>query len=87
VQPEYSLVTPPPPEFHLHEAMQRILLTSIYSMKDSDHILLDRKLRAVTINRYEVQVRTIDPLSFGSKRSRLSDDDLATKRRMSEFSL
>jgi hypothetical protein len=74
VCPEYSLVSPPTKELHLHEAVQRILLTSIWSMKDSDHIALDRKLRLVTIKRYEVMVRTVEPLSFSSKCSKLDDD-------------
>ena len=84
VQPEYSLVTPAPHELHLHEAIQRILLNLIWNMKDSDHILLDQRLRAVTVYRYDVRVRTVEPLSFGSKRSR-NDEELATEHGKSEY--
>jgi len=80
VHPEYSLVVPPPPELHLHEAIQRILLSNIWSMKDSDHIALGPTLRSVTVRRYDVRVRTIHPLSFGSKRSRPHDEDLRTEQ-------
>jgi hypothetical protein len=84
VQPEYSHIVPKPQELHLHEAMQRILFTYIWNMKNSDPIPLDQRLRAVTIRRYDIQVRTVDPLSFGSKRSR-HDDDGPAKNRKSEF--
>ncbi|KAJ8487443.1 hypothetical protein ONZ45_g14330 [Pleurotus djamor] len=36
VRPEYALLEPPPPQFHLHEAMQRILLKYIVQWKDQD---------------------------------------------------
>ena len=84
VQPEYSLVTPAPHELHLHEAIQRILLTYIWNMKDSDHILLGQKLRAVTMQRYDIRVLTVELLSFGSKRPR-NDEELPTEHRKSEF--
>jgi hypothetical protein len=78
------IVTPAPHELHLHEAIQRILLTYIWNMKDSDHILLGQKLRAVTMQRYDVRVLTVEPLSFGSKRPR-NDEELPTEHRKSEF--
>jgi hypothetical protein len=68
VYPEYSLVDPAPQELHLHEAIQRVLLTYIWKMKDSDHILLGEKLRVVSVYHYDVWVHTEEPLSFGSKR-------------------
>jgi hypothetical protein len=76
VEPEYTLVNPTPPEFHLHEAMQRILLMNIWSMKDTDHISLDQKLRMVTFNHFEARVRTTGPRLFGSKRPLLDDENL-----------
>lgn len=57
-------------------------------MKDSDHNFLDQKLRAVTVYRYDVRVRTasVEPLSFGSKRSR-NDEELATEHGKSRYFL
>jgi hypothetical protein len=85
VEPEYRLVDPPPHELHLHEAMQRILFTSIWDMKDSDPISLDRKLRTVTVHCYDVSVSTAEASSFGSKRSLFDDDQPPTKKGKSEL--
>ena len=86
VHPEYSLVTPAPHELHLHEAIQRILLTYIWNMKDSDHILLYQKLRAVTIYHCVEVHTTVGPLFFGRKRLR-NVEELPTEHtgRVSSF--
>jgi hypothetical protein len=53
VLPEYSLINPNPPALHLHEAIQRILLQTIWSMRDADPVPLGGRFRMVTINRVE----------------------------------
>ena len=75
IAPEYAFLQPPPCQEHLHEAMRRILLDAIVNLK-SDVPLNPKNPRL----RKDVKVGNRATWTRGSKRSRLTDDSLPSKR-------
>jgi hypothetical protein len=83
VRPEYSLISPMPPALHLHEAMQRILFQTIWSMRDADPIPLDGGFRMVTINRVVLRVHSFQPFS-GTRRGRTDEEEAPHRKSKSK---
>jgi hypothetical protein len=71
IRPEYSYLSPAPPKEHLHEAMRRILLRQIVSMRGNAIPLNHKKVRVPVVNGRPLQ----SPRAFrGTKRSLTSPD-------------
>lgn len=80
VQPVYEFCEPEPPEHHLHEAMQRILLQEICRVLDEDaNIALDPQRRRALNSLYAALPGFTDfsAASIHSKKRSANDDDEA----------
>lgn len=80
-RPEYHWYSKPPPEDHLHEAMQRIIFDQIYKMdKVRDHIPISPMLRHYEPpKRPTVRVDTWESLNM-LRRPKIERQDLKRKR-------
>lgn len=58
MEPEYGFLDPPPPEDHLHEAIQRLLLNQIHNMKEDIKLNTDKLRTLPDLKHYDTQDTT-----------------------------
>ena len=58
MEPEYGFLDPPPPEDHLHEAIQRLLLNQIHNMKEDIKLNTDKLHTLPDLKHYDTRDTT-----------------------------
>ncbi|EJD48046.1 hypothetical protein AURDEDRAFT_113283 [Auricularia subglabra TFB-10046 SS5] len=73
VHPSFELAEPTPPPYHLHEALQRILLQEMCRLLDTDEIPLNIYERRAINSRFNTLPSAVRPPSTSASRKRGSE--------------